>query len=163
MPHPVVYTGNLNELLKKWDAQNAKDLEQGTHTFIADGECARLVQELTSAGYSGRWQPGDRVIDVARSLKPGTVIANFKLVDGKLKFPREHGYHAAIFVGVERYSAITGKARRIIMFDQWIGSTPRNLHTPGTRGVSAFKADVAEALQKLPSDNAADFYVVLVP
>jgi hypothetical protein len=163
MPHPVVYPGSLNELVKKWETQHVKDLQEQTQTFIADGQCARLVQELTNVGYSGRWQPGERVIDVARTLPPGTVIANFKRVDGKLKFPREHGYHAAIFAGVERYSAVTGKATRIIMFDQWVGATPRNSHTPGTRGVSAYKADVAEAMHKMPCDNAAEFYVVLVP
>lgn len=163
MPHPVVYSKSLAELFKKWEAQKAKDAEARTLTFIADGQCARLVQELTGVGHSSRWQPGERVVDVARTLRPGTVIANFKLVDGKLRFPKEHGYHAAIFVGVETYSAVTGKPMKILMFDQWIGATPDRSHTPGTRGVRAWKEDVAAALRKMPSDNANEFYVVLVP
>jgi hypothetical protein len=89
MPHPVVYPGNFDALLKEWE-DKAKQVykEQGKdglkHLMIANGQCARLPQELTSVGYTGRWQRGDRVIDVARALKPGTVIANFKLIDGSL-------------------------------------------------------------------------------
>jgi hypothetical protein len=29
---------------------------------------------------------------VAKTLRPGTVIANFKMVDGELKYPNEHHY-----------------------------------------------------------------------
>lgn len=116
MPHPVLYRGNLNDLVKKWDKQREKDWaeDQSKITFIADGQCARLPQALTSVGHTTRWQPGDRVVDVARTLKPGTVIANFKLVDGKWKYPNEHGYHAAIFVRGEGFSVETGKPSQII-------------------------------------------------
>jgi len=53
-----------------------------------DQECPALPQFLTDVGYTGRWQPGPRVIDLAY-LHPGTVIANFKVVDGRPGFPCE--------------------------------------------------------------------------
>ena len=160
MPHSVVYPGNLNDLIKKWEEQRAKDWNEDHDklTFIANGQCARLPQVLTSVGHTSRWQPGERVIDVARTLKPGTVIANFKLVDGKLKYPNAHRYHAAIFVRGEGFSIVTGKPSQIIMFDQWIGSTPKNSHAPGTRPVW-----VRTDSRYSPCDNASEFFVVLVP
>jgi len=60
--HPVVYPGDFNALLKKWDEQRAVDEKEGKRTFIANGQCARLPQELTSVGHTSRWHPGDRVI-----------------------------------------------------------------------------------------------------
>jgi hypothetical protein len=166
MPHPVVYPGNFNALLKEWE-DKAKQVykEQGKdglkHLMIANGQCARLPQELTSVGYTGRWQRGDRVIDVARTLKPGTVIANFKLIDGKMQYPRGsvadvHGYHAALFMGADSYSG--GKPTRIVMFDQWRGETPK---WPSPRPVYVRPEAIAKTKQ--PCDKAEDFYVVLVP
>jgi hypothetical protein len=156
MPHPVVYQRDMNALLKEWDDRYKQTWkEQGRagllNLKIADGECARLPQELTGVGYTGRWQRGDRVIDVARTLKPGTVIANFVLKDGKMVYPNAHGYHAALFIGGESYSG--GKAMRIRMFDQWRGKWP------SPRGVPV----VPESSLKKPCDRAQDFYVVLVP
>ena len=161
MPHPVVYPGNMNTLIKEWD-EKYKQMwkEQGRQGLlnlkIADGECARLPQELTGIGWTGLWQRGERVIDVAKTLKPGTVIANFKLINGKWQYPRGshadvHGYHAALFVGGESYNG--GKAVRIRMFDQWKGKWP------SPRGVSV----VSEPSPKKPCDRAEEFYVVLVP
>jgi hypothetical protein len=160
MGHSVVYPGNLNDLIKKWEEQRAKDWNEDHDklTFIANGQCARLPQALTSVGHTSRWQPGERVIDVARTLKPGTVIANFKLVDGRLKYPNAHGYHAAIFVRGEGFSVVTGKPSQIIMFDQWIGSTPAKSHAPGIRPVRA-RTDARYS----PCDNANEFFVVIVP
>jgi hypothetical protein len=109
-------------------------------------------------GHTSRWQRGERVIDVAKTLAPGTVIANFKLVDGRLKYPNEHGYHAAIFVRGEGFSVVTGKPSQIIMFDQWVGSTPNRSHAPGTRPVRMLNGS-----QYAPCDNASEFYVVMVP
>jgi hypothetical protein len=161
MPHPVVYPGNFNALLKEWEEKAKQTFkEQGRaglqNLMIANGECARLPQELTAVGWSGRWQRGDRVIDVAKTLRPGTVISNFKLTDGKWQYPRGshadvHGYHAALFIGGESYSE--GKAMRIRMFDQWKGKWP------SPRGVSV----VSEPSPKKPCDRAEEFYVVLVP
>jgi hypothetical protein len=98
------------------------------------------------------------VVDVARTLKPGTVIANFKLVDGKLKYPNTHGYHAAIFVKAEGFSVVTGKPSQIVVFDQWIGSTAKKTHVPGLRPIRARGPSLYQ-----PCDNANEFYVVLVP
>lgn len=160
MPHPVLYPGSVNDLIKKWDEQKAKDWAEDHNkiTFIADGQCARLPQALTSVGHTSRWQRSDRVIDVARTLKPGTVIANFKLVDGKWKYPNEHGYHAAIFVRGDGFSVVTGKPSQIIMFDQWRGATPRKSHAPGTRPVR-----IRNGTLYSPCDNANEFFVVVVP
>lgn len=55
MPHPVVYPGNFDALLKEWE-EKAKQAwnehgQAGLNALkIADGECARLPQELTSVG-----------------------------------------------------------------------------------------------------------------
>lgn len=166
MAHPVVYPGDFNALLKEWE-DKAKQVhkEQGKdglkHLMIADGQCARLPQELTSVGWTGRWQRGDRVIDVARTLKPGTVIANFKLIDGKWQYPRGtaaevHGHHAALFISADSYSG--GKPTRIFMFDQWRGPMPK---WPSPRPVYVRPEAIAKTKQ--PCDKAEDFYVVLVP
>jgi hypothetical protein len=166
MPHPVVYPGDLDELIKKWEAQRSKDwYEHNPLTFIANGQCARLPQELTSVGNTKRWRPGARVVDVAKTLRPGTVIANFKLVDGELKYPNEHHYHAAIFVRGEGYSVATGKPSQIIVFDQWVGATPTLSHTPGTRPIRAWTEETMRVRHQrfYPCDNANEFYVVEVP
>lgn len=164
MPHPVVYPGNFNDLLKEWDEkykQAWKEHGQAglDNLMIANGQCARLPQELTNVGWTGRWQRGDRVIDVARTLKPGTVIANFKLIDGKMQYPRinVHGYHAALFMGADSYTN-GGKPMRIWMFDQWHTRSPK---PPSPRRVMVWPEAVAKT--KHPCDRAEDFYVVLVP
>jgi hypothetical protein len=161
MAHPIVYLGNFDALLKEWDEKYKQTFkEQGLEGLenlrIANGECARLPQELTDVGWTGRWQRGDRVIDVARTLRPGTVIANFKLIDGKWQYPRGtsaevHGHHAALFMSADSYSG--GKPVRIRMFDQWRGKWP------SPRWVQVAPASSS----KLPCDRAEDFYVVLIP
>lgn len=167
MPHPAIYPGDFNALLKKWDEQNIKDWNEDHDklTFIANGQCARLVQELTSVGHTSRWQPGERVVDVARTLKPGTVIANFIFEYDKAWFPNSHHWHACLFVRGEGYSVVTGKPGQIIVFDQWIGQrrTRKDSHMPGTRSITAWTYEQAKARQKAPADNANDFYVVMVP
>lgn len=160
MTRSVVYPGNLSDLIKKWEDQRAKDWQENHSkiTYIANGQCARLPQALTSVGHTSRWQRGERVVDVAKKLKSGTVIANFKLVDGKFKYPNEHGYHAAIFVRGEGFSVATGKPSQIVMFDQWIGATPNRSHAPGIRPVRTRTGSGYS-----PCDNANEFYVVMVP
>lgn len=168
MPHPVIYPGNFNALLKEWeDKAKAIFKEQGEeglkHLMIGSGECVALPQGLTGVGYTGRWQRGDRVLDVARTLKPGTVIANFKLIDGKWQYPhgpgvKVHGYHAALFMGADSYGTQTGKPSRIFMFDQWRNPPPK---WPSRRPVHVWPDAIAKAKQ--PCDKAEDFYVVLVP
>lgn len=166
MPHPVIYPSNFSALLKEWDEKARQTVKEHgrdglKNLMIADGQCARLPQELTSVGWTGRWQRGDRVIDVARTLKPGTVIANFKLIVGKWQYPRGssadvHGYHAALFMDADSYSG--GKPTRIHMFDQWRGDMPK---WPSPRPVYVRPEAIAKTKQ--PCDKAEDFYVVLVP
>jgi hypothetical protein len=164
MPHPVIYPGDFNALLKKWDEQTAKDRETGTETFIANGECARLPQELTSVGHTTRWRPGPPVVEVARTLKPGTVIANFYFEYDTGLFPSTHTYHAALFVRGEGYSVATGKPSQIIVFDQFKGVTH---HTPGQRPIRAYTYEQLQERIRIrrpvyPCDNANEFFVVLV-
>jgi hypothetical protein len=167
MPHPAVYPGNFNDLLKKWEEENIKDWNEDHDklTFIANGQCARLVQELTSVGHTSRWQPGERVVDVARTLKPGTVIANFIFEYDKMWFPNSHNWHACLFVRGEGFSVVTGKPSRIVVFDQWIGKkkSRKDSHMPGIRGITAWTDEQAKARQKEPADNANEFFVVMVP
>lgn len=163
MPHPVFYTGDMNALVREWaekykQAWNEHREEGLRNLMIANGECARLPQELTSVGWTGRWQRGERVIDVARTLGPGTVIANFRLIDGKWQYPRGtsaqvHGNHAALFMGADSY--VGGKPTRIQMFDQWHGRKPK---PPSPRWVRLHPEGGRE-----PCDKADEFYLVLVP
>lgn len=164
MPHPVVYPGDFKALLKKWDEQKAKDKEAGTETFIANGECARLPQELTSVGHTTRWRPGPPVIEVARTLKPGTVIANFIFEYNVGWFPSLHTYHAALFVRGDGYSVVSGKPSQIIVFDQFKGKTH---HTPCQRPIRAYTYEQLQERIRIkqpvePCDNANMFCVVLV-
>ncbi|HEV7817330.1 MAG TPA: BPSL0067 family protein [Janthinobacterium sp.] len=151
MPHPVVYQGDLTALLKKWKDEGKQKL--------ANGECARLPQELTDVGWTGRWQRGARVLD-SPHLLPGTVIANFKIVNGRPKFPNEHGYHAGLFQRFEgRRVMSNGLPCEFSMIDQWVG------RAPGERGVAIlppwFKK--ANSVHDTPSNRADEFYVVMVP
>jgi hypothetical protein len=164
--HPVVYPGDFNALLKKWDEQRAKDKETGTQTFIANGECARLPQELTNVGHTTRWRPGPPVSEVARTLRPGTVIANFMFEWNTGWFPSLHTYHAALFMRGEGFSVATGRPGQIMVFDQYKGS--RSAHTPGPRTIRAYTYDQSKEVERVwrrtiyPCDNANEFYVVLV-
>ena len=157
MPHPVVYPGSMDALVKEWEEKVKKAWgerrEAGLATLkIADGECARLPQVLAKIGHTSLWQRGERVIDVAKTLRSGTVIANFVFEDGRWKYPNRHGWHAALFMSADGYSMTTGKPSRIWMFDQWKGKWP------SPRGVQVAPASST----KKPSDRAEEFYVVLV-
>lgn len=160
MPHPVVYRGDMAALIKEWEEKYRKawyeNGEAGIRSLkIADGQCARLPQELTNVGHTSRWQPGERVVDVARTLKPGTVVANFVFEYDKAWYPNSHGWHAALFVRGEGFSVITGKPTKIIMFDQWTGKAP-NL-----RPVHNWPPHIEKT--KEPSNIASEFFVVMVP
>ena len=151
MPHPVIYHGDLNALLKAW--------KDDATTKLDNGQCARLVQVLTDVGLTARWQRGPKVLD-SRHLLPGTVIANFKVVDGKPKYPNEHGYHSALFHQFEGRRVIAnGLPCEFSMIDQWTGKAP------GTRGVAILPPWFKKANPKhdTPSNRADEFYVVLVP
>jgi hypothetical protein len=105
-------------------------------------------------GHTSRWQPGERVVDVARTLKSGTVIANFWYEYGKAWYPNIEGYHAALFVRGEEFSTATGKPNRIMMFDQWKGKWP------SLRPVRNWSPEIEKG--KTPSNIANHFHVVLV-
>jgi hypothetical protein len=159
MAHPVVYPGDFKTLLREWDdraKQAWKDHgKEGLDALrIANGQCARLPQELTSVGHTSRWQPGERVIDVARTLKPGTVIANFLFEYDKMWFPNSHGWHAALFIRGEGFSLTTGKPSKIVMFDQWTAIKDPKWPSP---------RPVYDRLGGRPSDTASEFFVVVVP
>ena len=151
MPHPVIYPGDLQALLDEADKGNMSE--------IANGQCARLPQELTHVGWTGRWQRGPRVLDL-RVLAPGTVIANFKFVDGKWKFPNEHGYHAGLFIRfAHKAIMVNGMPCEFTMLDQWVGKRP------GERGMAILPESFKKKRPDLakPSNMADEFYVVLVP
>jgi len=160
MPHPVVYRGDMAALIQEWQEKYRKawyeSRDAGIRSLkIGNGECVRLPQDLTNVGHTSRWQPGDRVVDVARTLKPGTVLANFITEFDKWYFPNSHGWHAALFVGGEGFSVVTGKPSQIVMFDQWVGRAPNLRH------VRNWLPEIRQT--KEPSNIADEFYVVLVP
>lgn len=152
------YAGNFEELADKYD----KLLEQGKGEWFDNGECARLPQVLTDVGWTGRWQPGPRVIDLDYLL-PGTVIANFKFVQGKPKFPNQHGWHAGLFDRFWRGAKmVNGMPCEFSMFDQWSGAKRK---AAGRRGVATLTPEFKNAHPEvdLPSNRADEFYVVVVP
>jgi hypothetical protein len=151
MPRPVIYQGDLLALLNETDDHPIGQL--------GGGECARLPQVLTDVGWTGRWQRGPRVFD-SPHLLPGTVIANFKLVDGKWKYPNQHGYHAGLFVKFcHRAMMSNGMPCEFTIFDQWTSKRP------GERGMAILTSSFKKAnpWADTPSNRADEFYVVLVP
>lgn len=145
MPHPVVYYGDLNALLK----------EKRGHFLGRDQECVALPQSLTNVGYTGRWQPGARAVDL-NYLRPGTVIANFLFENGKARFPSRHRYHAAIFQGFGERKA-GGGYWRIWVLDQWTG------YPLASRYKRAWTQEEQKTRRPAPADDADQFYVVMVP
>lgn len=146
MPHPVIYTGDLGEL---W--------AEHTNGYIGrDQECVALPQQVTVVGYTGRWQPGARVVDL-NFLRPGTVIANFEFTNGFGRFSRRHGYHAALFMSYGNRNMATGAYTHFWVLDQW------SAHPVKRRNKNAFSQDEAKRRQILPCDNANEYYLVLVP
>lgn len=122
-------------------------------------ECVALPQFLTDVGYTGRWQPGPRVIDLD-FLLPGTVIANFKTVNGQSRFPNQHGWHAALFDRFWRGTRmVNGLPCEFSMFDQFEGKPA------GRRGVAILSAEWKKAnpVYGTPSNDASEFHVVVVP
>jgi hypothetical protein len=125
-----------------------------------DGECVALVQQLTSAGPTLRWRPGQRVVDLS-FLNPGAVIANF-VFDGKGvgRFPNKHGYHAALFVEFGPRNMTTGRPSQFQIMDQWNGRKPNTVHERSV--VSRGDRSFAEGNPYHDCDNADQYYVVMV-
>ena len=154
----AIYPGDFDKLADKYDLL----IKQGKGEWVDNGQCARLPQVLTNVGYTGRWTPGPRVIDFAY-LDPGTVIANFKIVNGKPIFPNENGWHAGLFDRFWHGAKMEGGLPCVFsMFDQWVGESRK---PAGRRGVSILTPDYKRAYPQkaVPSNMADEFYVVVVP
>ena len=146
----VIYQGDFLALADKYD-----DLRQrSAGAFIGrDEECVALVQALTDVGYTGRWQPGPRVVDL-EFLLPGTVVANFLFENGNARFPNRHGFHAALFDRFCRGTMMSnGRPCEFSILDQYRGKPA------GRRGIAKSTTN----WKPMASDDAAEFYVVVVP
>jgi hypothetical protein len=143
--HPVVYAGDLGELLAKYYG----------HYAGRDQECVALPQKVTNVGYTGRWRRGAKVTEQSY-IPPGTVIANFKEVNGEWKFPCEHFYHAAIFLdfGPRKPS---GGYTHFWVIDQWSGKPVAR------RNKNSWTAAQFNSLHIKPADDADQYYIVNVP
>lgn len=154
--------GDWDALIEQYELL-AKDSRTRNQAVIANGECARLPQALTDVGHTSRWHRGPRVLDLD-FLLPGTVIANFKLVDGKWKYPNEHGYHAGLFDKFQHGKVLAaGLPCAFTIFDQYNGE--RGPKPAGLRPLSIlpdwYKTQCAR--YDTPSNRADEFYVVVVP
>jgi hypothetical protein len=145
MPRNVIYQGDIPELLERMKNQ-----------YLGDHECVALPQALTDVGHTSRWQPGPRVVDL-NYLLPGAVIANFKRKAGAMRFPNEHGYHAALFIEFGPRNGATGGYDYIWVVDQWQGQPVKRRHK------LAYPPEQAKRERRAPADNANEFYVVVVP
>jgi hypothetical protein len=76
---------------------------------VANGQCVRFVQTVTSAPLTAEWRAGARVRG-NRSIAAGTVIATFE-ADGT--YTSRPGNHAAIY--------LSQTAEGIWVYDQWRG------------------------------------------
>jgi hypothetical protein len=146
MAHPVVYDGDLKALLETYKEKHAG----------RDHECVALPQAVTNVGHTSRWRPGDKVVDL-NILTAGTVIANFKFEKKKVRFPNEHGYHAAIFLEFGNRNMATGGYTHFWVIDQWPGKPVKR------RNKNSFTPDEVKRKGILPADNANEYYVVMVP
>lgn len=143
--HPVIYEGDLGELLAKYMG----------HFAGRNQECVAFPQAVTNIGHTSRWHRGARVVDQT-FITPGTVIANFKMVNGEPKFPNQHGYHVAIFLDFGNRKPDGGYTHFWVL-DQW------HFKTVARRNKNAFTPQEMKARGYLPCDNANDYYIVEVP
>jgi len=141
---PVIYNGDLGELLAKYQGQHAG----------RNQECVALVQGVTNIGHTSGWQRGERVVD-QNFIVPGTVVANFKTVDGKVKFPNQSGWHVAIFLDFGNKKPEGGYTHFWVL-DQWNGKGVKR------RNKNAFSPEQAKRLHIKPCDNANEYYIVMV-
>lgn len=153
MPRPFIFRGNLEELKEKYELLAKQNPPEA---YIDNKQCARLVQVLTGIGHTSTWRPGARVVDL-KYLRPGTVVANFKSVDGKPIFPNQSAWHAGLFQRFEHGKIIKGKRAHFTIIDQYPGKPV------GERAIQAFSPDEVKRLGKTPANNANEYYVVMVP
>jgi hypothetical protein len=152
----IIYAGDFKALADKYDLL----IRQNDGQFIGgSAECARLPQALTDVGWTGRWHRGPRVMDLDY-LVPGTVIANFRFVNGQWKYPNERGFHAALFDKFWKGATMTnGLPCEYSVFDQYPAKPA------GRRGLSILPEWFKKKNPQMYVDsNRADaFYVVLIP
>lgn len=156
------YPGDFDALVAKYELL-AKNPKTRSQAVIATGECARLPQALTDVGHTSRWRRGPRVLDLA-FLLPGTVIANFKLIEGQWRYPNEHGYHAGLFDQFQYGKVLAyGLPCEFTIFDQYNGE--RGPKPAGLRPISILPDWYKKQYPRYdtPSNRADDFYVVAVP
>jgi hypothetical protein len=157
----VIYQGtfqglHFEDLADKYD----KLRMEGAGQFLGrNHECVALPQFLTDVGYTGRWRPGPRVIDL-EFLLPGTVIANFKEIGGRPTFPNQHGWHVGLFGKFWRGAMmVNGLPCLFSMFDQFPGK-PASM-----RGVATLTPEWKKAHpdKGTPANDASEYFVVAVP
>lgn len=147
---------HFEELADKYDQLR----KNGVGEFLGrDHDCVALPQFLTDVGYTGRWQPGPRVIDL-HFLLPGTVIANFKVIDDRPQFPNQHGWHVGLFDKFWRGAMMeNGLPCEFSMFDQYAGKPASR------RGVAILTPEWKKAYpdKAKPANDASEYFVVAVP
>jgi hypothetical protein len=75
------------------------------------------------------------------------------------RFPNRHGYHAALFMEFGARGMSSGEYTNIVVMDQWIG---RDGDRVQQRDIATY-TEVKSRRQRIkPSDNAGEFYVVMV-
>jgi hypothetical protein len=141
----VIYNGDPGELLAKYTGRWAG----------RDHECVALPQGVTSVGHTGRWRRGEKVTEQSY-MPPGTVIANFKEVNGEWRFPCQHFYHAAIFLNFGPRKP-SGGYTHFWVLDQW------NDFPVARRNKNSWSNADMKRLGIKPADDADQYYIVLVP
>lgn len=157
----VIYQNTYEGLHFEDLADRLDDLRKnGQGRFLGrDSNCAALPQFLTDVGHTSRWHPGPRVVDLA-FLLPGTVIANFKLVNGKLKFPNQNGWHVGLFDRFQHGALmVNGMPCHFSMLDQYHG------RPASRRGLAILTPEWKKAhpVHGTPANDAAEYHVVVVP
>lgn len=152
----VTFAGYYQAMADEFDELK----RQGKGKYLGgSADCVRLPQTLTDVGWTGFWRRGPRVIDQDHVL-PGTVVANFKMINGEWRFPNESGYHAALFDQFWHGALMAdGLPCQFSIFDQYHGKPA------GRRGLAIIPEWLKKSDPRMnTASNQADaFYIVLVP
>lgn len=130
-------------------AGDVKPLEM--HDPVGSGECVALVQIFAKAPLTGRWRPGEHVLD-AGNIAPGTAIATFS--SATAPFRPSRGNHAALYMYSGPKDPATKRPKYIVVMDQWKRRKVKS------RRIDFYTPEAAKAKRILDSDNAAAFYVI---
>lgn len=121
---------------------------------VGGGDCVELIQRYTSAGHTGTWRAGERVLD-AKFIAPGTVIANFTR-EGR--WPgKPKGNHAALFLEFGPRGS-DGKPTSFIVMDQWVGPTKPVISARPVRRYGSKMHSEGNVYDD--SNNAEHYYIV---